>query len=102
MEDFNSKMVEVIKGLTMYDKKTVITFPDFKDHFSNHISMASSKMYQILLGDEPPAQTTGGDLVKWNRANNNLWSILFIVMKGGALTLVKCSKGKSREGGAGD
>lgn len=72
MEDFNSKMMEVTKGLTMYNEKMVSICPDFKDQFINRISMAASKIYQILLGYELPMQTTGGDKVKWNRVQQYL------------------------------
>lgn len=95
-------MVDVTRGLPTYDGKSARTFPDFRDMFVNRISMVSPKMYQILMGDEAPNPSSGGDLVKWNRANNNLWSILFTAMRGGALTLIKRFRGKSREEGTGD
>lgn len=61
--------MEVTKGIPVYDGKAVSTFPEFKGKFINCTSMVSSKMYQILMGDEPSTQTTGAGLVRWNQTN---------------------------------
>lgn len=58
-------------------------------------------MHQVLLRDDLSTQHTSGDIVKWNRMNNNLWSILFTAMKDRPQTLGKHFNCKSRENGAG-
>ena len=51
--------------------------------------MQAPDIYNILMGEEKPTSTEGGNLVKEERNNTNLYSTLFLATSGGVIIAVK-------------
>ena len=71
MEETN-KVASMTKGLPRFDGKDKNAYRDWKARVKVHLSMSAPGIYNVLLGQEMPNLTAGGNLEKWQRNNVNL------------------------------
>ena len=103
MEDTRTNTVATMaKGLPRFNGKDKHAYRDWKARVKVHLNMSAPDIYNILMGQEEPNPTAGGDLVRWQRNNANLYSVLFLATNGGATTVVRRHEGKKPEDGLGD
>ena len=103
MEDNSANTISTMaKSLPRYDGKHKHAYRDWKARVKVHLNMSAPVIYDILMGQEKPNSTLGDNLVKWQRNNANLYSVLILATNGGATTVVPRHGGKKPEDGLGD
>ena len=76
---------------------------DYKDKLRVVLSFHRQSVAAILQGDpKPPAAQNSTAVATWERANENLFSILFFTTERSANNVVKKHMGKTREDGVGN
>lgn len=85
MEDNSIKMVATTpRGLPNFDKKGKHAYREWKARVKVHINMSAPAVYEVLMEQEQPNPTLGGNLAKWRRNNVSLYSVFFLAANGGA------------------
>ena len=69
MEETN-KVVSMTKGLSRFDGKDKNAYRDWKAGVKVYLSMSAPGIYNVLLGQEMPNLTAGGNLEKWQETTS--------------------------------
>ena len=87
----------------LFDGKDNVQFLEYKDRLRVVLSFYRQSVAAILQGDpKPTAAQNSTAVASWERANENLFSILFFATERSANNAVKRHMGKSREDGVGN
>ena len=102
----NENIRAVLKLCTKFDGRDKASFREYQDKLRVILSLHHSAAAEILRGRQRPARTIIGDdpssldtaasLSSWNRANNDLFSILFFTAENSANNTVRRFMGKLR------
>ena len=93
----------MLKFCPHFDGKDKAHFLDYKDKLRVVLSLHRQSVAAILQGDpKPPAAQNSTAVATWERANENLFSILFFTTERSANNVVKKHMGKTREDGVGN
>ena len=93
----------MLKFCSCFDGKDKVHFLDYKDKLQVVLSFHRQSAAAILQGDpKPPAAQNSPAVATWERANENLFSILFFTTERSANNVVKKHMGETREDGVGN
>ena len=93
----------MLKFCPHFDGKDKAHFFYYKDKLCVVLSFHRQSVAAILQGDpKPPAAQNSTAVATWERANENLFSILFFTTERSANNVVKKHMGKTREDGVGN
>ena len=93
----------MLKFCPRFDGKDKAHFLDYKDKLRVVFSFHRQSVAVILQGDsKPPAAQNSTVVATWERANENLFRILFFITERSANNVVKKHMGKTREDGVGN
>ena len=93
----------MLKFCPYFDGKDKVNCLDYKDKLRAVLSFHRQSVAAILQGDpKPPAAQNSTAVAAWERANENLFSILFFTTERSANNVVKKHTGKTREDGVGN
>ena len=93
----------MLKFCPHFDGKDKAHFFNYKDKLCVVLSFHRQSVAAILQGDpKPPAAQNSTAVATWERANENLFSILFFTTERSANNVVKTHMGKTREDGVGN
>ena len=102
-EHDTSNIQAMLKFCPHFDGKDKAHFLDYKDKLRVVLSFLRQSVAAILQGDpKPPAAQNSTAVATWERANENLFSILFFTPERSANNVVKKHMGKTREDGVGN
>ena len=103
VEHDTNNIQAMLKFCPHFDGKDKTHFLDYKDKLRVVLSFHRQSVAAILQGDpKPPAAQNSTVVATWERANENLFSILFFTTEHSANNVVKKHMGKTRENGVGN
>ena len=103
MEEHDTNNIRaMLKFCPRFDGKDKAHFLDYKDKLRVVLSFHRQSVAVILQADpKPPAAQKFTAVATWERANENLFTILFFTTERFANNVVKKHMGKTREDGVG-
>ena len=104
MAEHDTNNIQVmLKFCPCFDGKDKTHVLDYKDKLGVVMSFHRPSVAAILQGDpKPPAAQISTAVATWERANENLFSIMFFTTERSANNVVKMHLGKTREDGVGN
>ena len=102
-EQDTNNIQAMLKFCPHFDGKDKAHFWGYKNKLRVVLSFHRQSVAAILQGDpKPPAAQNSTAVATWERANENLFSILFFTTERSANNVVKKHMGKTREDGVGN